>query len=272
MNENWDKIDAFSKKTQSNIGTETDTYDNTATYTVGDVVIYGNQIYKCITPVKTAEEFDSAKWQKTSLKEMIGMRRVTETGTNLNDYDENGLFFFASSYTPTNIPAGSNGWLKVMRGASLYTKQIWYRAGTINSNDYKTYIRTRDSSGEWSSWKELIVEDNLYYKAGDTVELSNVICVGHLTSSSKQIVFSIPTDKRLDKIKTIVIKNMTVNVRHSLGDYVVNGKELTTIATVTASKATNNSIRTVVTLETASSLANNCPVGVDIRSSEIEFN
>lgn len=54
-----------------NIGTNTDTYDSTKTYAVGDITIKDNQLYKCITAVTTAEEFDIAKWQKTSLMNMI---------------------------------------------------------------------------------------------------------------------------------------------------------------------------------------------------------
>ena len=39
-----------------------DEYDDTATYVVGDYVIYNNQLYKCITDVTTAESFDPTKW------------------------------------------------------------------------------------------------------------------------------------------------------------------------------------------------------------------
>lgn len=33
-------------------------------------------------------------------------------------------------------------------------KQIWYRHGTANSNDYETYVRTY--SGTWSNWVKLL--------------------------------------------------------------------------------------------------------------------
>lgn len=39
-----------------------DEYDNTATYDVGDVVIYAGNLYKCETAVTTAETFDPTKW------------------------------------------------------------------------------------------------------------------------------------------------------------------------------------------------------------------
>ena len=37
-------------------------YDNTATYSVGDYTIYNNALYRCITAIATAEDFDSTKW------------------------------------------------------------------------------------------------------------------------------------------------------------------------------------------------------------------
>lgn len=44
------------------VGIGDDTYDNTATYSVGDKVVYENKIYECNTAISTAEDFDSSKW------------------------------------------------------------------------------------------------------------------------------------------------------------------------------------------------------------------
>ena len=48
-----------------------DIYDNTATYAVDDIVIYENNLYICKTAVTTAEDFDSTKWEKTSIIKLI---------------------------------------------------------------------------------------------------------------------------------------------------------------------------------------------------------
>lgn len=45
------------------LGLNEDTYSNSSTYAVGDLVVYNHIIYECITAVTTAEEFDSSKWQ-----------------------------------------------------------------------------------------------------------------------------------------------------------------------------------------------------------------
>ena len=56
------------------------------------------------------------------------------------------------------VQCGVNGWLKVMKGSSLnVVKQLWYRQGTVNSNDFNTYVRTR-SSGVWSDWKRFSMD------------------------------------------------------------------------------------------------------------------
>ena len=90
---------------------------------------------------------------------------VNTAGTNLNDYKSDGEFYFGTDYTPTNIPAGVNGWLRVItgkQGNDNVVKQIWYRHGTPNSNDYETYVRTF-SGNTWSNWSR--------YAAGGKLEI-----------------------------------------------------------------------------------------------------
>ena len=89
----------------------------------------------------------------------IETQNVTTANTNLNDYKENGIYYFASNaVTPTNIPAGVNGWLQVIKGAdNNVIKQLWFRHGTANANDNETYVRTL-TGGTWSNWKLYVVD------------------------------------------------------------------------------------------------------------------
>lgn len=87
---------------------------------------------------------DNAKLEKTVV--------VTATSQNLDNYKTEGRYYFDAGNTPTNIPAGVNGILEVLTAPNGMVKQIWYRHGTPNSNDYETYVRTF-SSDTWSSWK-----------------------------------------------------------------------------------------------------------------------
>ena len=88
---------------------------------------------------------------------------VTTTGTDLNDYTQEGWYFFASTYKPTNIPVGVNGWLHVLNntvGSNTYIKQLWYRAGTPGTNDFHSYVRTYTTAGGWSAWSKYITEND----------------------------------------------------------------------------------------------------------------
>lgn len=89
---------------------------------------------------------------------------VKETGTDLNNYHEAGVYYFGQNYTPSNAPNDVvNGWLHVMdSGDYSVIKQVWYRHGTNNTNDYETYVRTYNAtSATWSNWHELFVNDNV---------------------------------------------------------------------------------------------------------------
>ena len=118
-------------------------------------------------PIGSIVEFDGINipenWEEVEENLNPPTTYVDTGGTiSLNDYTDQGWYFFTTTNTITNIPAGVNGWLQVIKDKPLGTwaKQIWYRAGTINSNDYQTYVRTL-INGVWSSWKQYqMVEDS----------------------------------------------------------------------------------------------------------------
>ena len=87
------------------------------------------------------------------INKKVDVQNITQAGTDLNDYVESGIYFFASSsVAPTNIPAGSNGWLVVIKGDNnVHTKQIWYRYGSTN-NHHQTFVRT-NMNGVWKNWE-----------------------------------------------------------------------------------------------------------------------
>lgn len=88
---------------------------------------------------------------------------VTTAGTDLDDYMTEGTWYFSTSHTPHNIPAGNNGWLRVMRREHtdniIVVKQVWYRQGKLNEADHEIYVRSYSSSGTgWSNWVRLLTE------------------------------------------------------------------------------------------------------------------
>ena len=66
-----------------------DQYSASRTYDVGDICIYDNNLYKCVTAVETAETFDQAKWNKTSFAALHAdqekkISENTQSLTNIN--------------------------------------------------------------------------------------------------------------------------------------------------------------------------------------------
>ena len=87
---------------------------------------------------------------------------VSTENTDLNNYIEDGTYYFSTNYTPLNVPSTCvNGWLRVMKGNSnSVIKQVWYRHGTVNANDFETYVRTKIGTSGWSNWKRYITNDD----------------------------------------------------------------------------------------------------------------
>lgn len=73
INSNMDTIDDIMHGSQVSAA---DAYDTTATYAIGDLVMYGYELYRCIAAVTVAEAFDANKWVRTTLAQEI-IRAVT---------------------------------------------------------------------------------------------------------------------------------------------------------------------------------------------------
>lgn len=69
-------------KASGSIASIANAFDASATYPVGDYVIYNNLLYKCITAVSIPGAWDSAKWARTTIEAIIAEKQ------NSND---NGL-------------------------------------------------------------------------------------------------------------------------------------------------------------------------------------
>ena len=116
--------------------------------------------------------------QTTANNAMPKTIMVTETGTDLNDYKEEGIYCFPNSnYTPINIPVGVNGWLIVLpsKEGTIGTKQIWYRFGTAGSNSHQTYERLCGADGTWGAWTHYMTEKGGTFTGNVTVQAGKYI-------------------------------------------------------------------------------------------------
>lgn len=115
--------------------------------------------------------------------------------------------------------------------------------------------------------------DDLYYKDGDVFDAGLLMCTGVLTSGCTDILFTIPVDKRLDNINTIKADLTRCQIRHSDGGYIANNADLSTLGNIAIRKgAGGNTLYITLTLTTASTFTNNCPVAVYIINGTVTFN
>ena len=75
-------------------------YSSSSTYQVGDIVIYNGELYKCITAVSTAEEWDETKWQQTTVGSAIG-----SIDDSSKEDKANKVTSLSSSSTDTQYPS-----------------------------------------------------------------------------------------------------------------------------------------------------------------------
>lgn len=67
------------------------TYDSTATYSVGDLCIYRGTLYKCITAISTAEEWNSTHWTAISVSSGFARQEQGFNVINASDIKNNQL-------------------------------------------------------------------------------------------------------------------------------------------------------------------------------------
>lgn len=84
-------------------------YDSTATYAVGDYVLYENILYKCITAVSTAESFDNTKWTQVVLTDQIAAGGVSDVQIDSVSVVSGGIANIPSMTGATTASAGTKG-------------------------------------------------------------------------------------------------------------------------------------------------------------------
>lgn len=75
---------------------------------------------------------------------------------DLNTLTESGLYYVSDETAALHCPAGSNGHILVMSDGTR-VRQVFFRTGTVNTNDYQWYSRSLGSNltigdNGWSQW------------------------------------------------------------------------------------------------------------------------
>ena len=118
-------LDQIIEKNNNNIS---DAYSDQKTYAVGDYCIYNTSLYKCITEITTAESFDSAKWEPTSIDKLLGNNDISSIGdgtvtggiSTLNDNLTNNYLPLSGGTMDGTISGSAGG--KLTTDGNVYLK------------------------------------------------------------------------------------------------------------------------------------------------------
>ena len=87
---NMNKIENALENLDTNISKSTDEYSSTRTYSIGELVIYNNKLYKANQDITTAEAFNSSHWTEVTLLSDVNEIKsvVNNNADNLNKMND----------------------------------------------------------------------------------------------------------------------------------------------------------------------------------------
>lgn len=103
-------------------------------------------------------------------------QNVEMAGENLDDYTTGGVYYFPSSYSPTNRPAdaGAYGFLVVIKGgANARLAQLWINTNASTNN---IWMRANSSSAiSWGAWKRIVTEADVLLTPKDLSSYATIV-------------------------------------------------------------------------------------------------
>lgn len=140
-------------------------------------------------------------------------RKVLSGTLDLNTVITTGNYYLANGGKYTNMPGGAvNGMLIVFNRSNTFAKQLFFRYGTVGTNDHEMYVRsgtgkTAGTLDKWSDWTKITTADDAYthptYTAltgvptatrgplhGGNVEVTQPVCdaLGHITALNSRTI------------------------------------------------------------------------------------
>lgn len=124
-----------------------DQYSASRTYDVGDICIYDNKLYKCVTAVAIAEAFDQTKWNKTSFAALHANqeKKISENTQSLAKLNNKGLKTLNSNYASYYYKNGNTVYI-VADFANKKVPQNGVTLGTLPIG-YRPYIEVYGRNG-----------------------------------------------------------------------------------------------------------------------------
>ena len=161
-------------------------------------LVYGNY----------AHDADRVNWDDLDQQLNSKVDKISSRGSvDLNTITTTGMYYVTSGGDASNhFPVGTNGHLFVMSDGSRI-RQVFFRVGTVNSNDFQWYSRSKSSdtsvglnSDGWSEWWLLSGIEKVYT---GTAKLNAEINLGSMYGCQAWLIAGHVT--HTDTISTIYI-------------------------------------------------------------------
>ena len=205
---NMNKIENALENLDTNISKSTDEYSSTRTYSIGELVIYNNKLYKANQDITTAEAFNSSHWTEVTLLSDVNEIKsvVNNNADNLNKMDEVINAKQDKLTAGTNITISNN---TISAKDTTYSTATSSIDGLMSKNDKSKldnifnsiypvgsiYMSVNNTNPEilfGGTWKQ--IKDKFLLSAGDTYnagdeggEATHILTINELPKNSMKI-------------------------------------------------------------------------------------
>ena len=166
-----------SKLNKSNVA---DAYDSTETYSVGDICIHEDSIYKCKTPIATAEAWNSTHWDAKTLDEIIEESIPANVSAFAND----------AGYLTSHQDISGKANNSII--ASGFDPTDTYNVGEYCMHEGALYVCSTAISTaaawDYTKWTEITISERL--SDGDKADKSDLASISETGPMASQAIAS----------------------------------------------------------------------------------
>ena len=157
-------------------------YSTTAS--IVQFIFRGNFSGQCFTRIGvfTSGDGSSVSWGPIV---PVTTAALSKGETNLDSLVQSGVYNVAGS--GINIPSGSNGTVVTYGGEGGYYRQVFFRFGSANGNDFNIFTRRGATNNDtttypygvyWADWVRIVTSKNPIFSSSPQPETTNTISCG----------------------------------------------------------------------------------------------
>ena len=173
-------------------------FSTASTYAVGDVVLYANNLYKCITAVTVAGDWDATKWTQVKVSDIAGGGGGGGTSdyTQLTNKPSINSVTLSGNKTSADLGLQDAIQIDTMPTASAtYDGKIVQFAGTTTASYTHGYYYECINDGGIYSWSQLNVQPSSGGGTSDYADLTNKPQINGVTLTDNKSTSDLGIDK-----------------------------------------------------------------------------